>query len=77
MGIEVILGAFAYAARRPLNEIHVLDAGNYICVYVSMNFLHVPHHVLSYLLLLYSSCDFVGSWARDRERVGMTPGGKD
>ena len=27
-GVEVILGAFCYETRRPLSELHVLDAGN-------------------------------------------------
>ena len=27
-GLEVLLGAFSYGTKRPLTELHILDAGN-------------------------------------------------
>ena len=29
-GLEVILGAFSYGTKRPLTELHILDAGTII-----------------------------------------------
>ena len=33
-GLEVILGAFSYGTKRPLTDLHILDAGIYDYHYI-------------------------------------------